>query len=169
MLRTTFQQTNYYHKLIFMLHNFEIAGEKVRLWQRPGETYEHIIMKALGYAMFVTKYPNLEIETKVGLRYKPDLVAQKGKRDFDFWGECGLNTIRKTAWILKHTSTKEFALFKIGFNTNSLIKQLRKDIPKKYRPPKRLILINFVKEIKHLTADKKIEKVPIEWFEKFEI
>lgn len=152
-----------------MLHNFELAGEKVRLWQRKGETYEHILMKALGYAMFVGKYPNLEIETRVGLRYKPDLVAHNGGRNFSFWGECGLNTIRKTAWLLKHTQIKEFALFKIAFNADSLIKQLRKEIPEKYRPEKRLTLVNFVKEIKDLTADKKIEKVPDKWFEKLEI
>ena len=153
-----------------MLHKFDIKGEKIRLWQKSGETYEHILMKALGYAMFIEKYPHLEIEKRVGLRYKPDLVAdKKGKRDFDFWGECGLNTIRKTAWLLKHTSTKEFVLFKIAFNCESLTQQLRKDIPKKYRPPKRLILINFVRDIKHLTADKKIEKVADEWFERYEI
>ncbi len=59
-----------------MLHDFQIAGRKVRLWQRNGESYEHILMKALGYAMFARQYPTLEIETKVGLRYKPDLVVQ---------------------------------------------------------------------------------------------
>ncbi len=152
-----------------MLHNFEIGGEKIRLWQKNGESFQHILMKALGYAMFVGKYPSLEIETRVGLRYKPDLVAQKGKRDFEFWGECGQNTIRKTAWLLNHARIKEFALFKIGFNADPLIKQIRREIPKKYRPEKRLILINFTKEIVGLTIDKKIEKVPDDWFEKFQI
>lgn len=152
-----------------MVHTFDLGTEKIRLWQRTGESYEHILMKALGYAMFIKKYPNLEIEIKVGLRFKPDLVAQNSKRDYDFWGECGQNTIRKTGWLLKHTRIKEFALFKIGFNTESLVKQIRKDIPKKYRPAKRLILINFVKNIRDLTADKKIEKVPNDWFKRFDI
>ena len=40
-----------------MLHDFQLTGERVRLWQRPGESYEHILMKALGYAMFIGKYP----------------------------------------------------------------------------------------------------------------
>lgn len=47
----------------------------MRLWQRPGESYGHVLLKALGYAMFVGEYPGLEIELSVGLRYKPDLVA----------------------------------------------------------------------------------------------
>lgn len=152
-----------------MHYNFQLQGEKVRLWRKAGESYEHILMKALGYAMYIKKYPDLEIEVKVGLRYKPDLISQNGRRDFNFWGECGQNTIRKTAWLLKHNQIREFALFKIGFNAESLIKQIRQDIPKKYRPSKRLVLINFVTHIKDLTIDKKIEKVPTEWFEKFEI
>ncbi len=150
-----------------MVHNFELLGKKVRLWQKTGESYEHILMKALGYAMFIKKYPHIEIEIRVGLRYKPDLVAQNGNRDFEFWGECGQNTIRKTAWLLKHTNIEEFVLFKIGFNTDSLIKQLQKNIPEKYRPQNRVVLINFVSNIKDLTIDKKIEKVPDDWFKKF--
>ena len=79
------------------LHLFELAGRSVRLWQRPGETYGHVLMKALGYAMFVGEYPGLEIELAVGLRYKPDLVALNGPGGgrtragarFLFWGECG--------------------------------------------------------------------------------
>ena len=34
------------------LYYFELAGRGVRLWQRPGETYRHVLLKALGFAMF---------------------------------------------------------------------------------------------------------------------
>jgi hypothetical protein len=152
-----------------MLHEFILAGKKVKLWQRTGESYQHILMKALAYAMFVGKYPDLEIETKVNLRYKPDLIVYSQDRDFKFWGECGQNAIRKTAWILKHTRTEKMVLFKIGLNTDSLIKQLREEIEEKYRPKGRLSLINFVSEIVDLTADKQIEKVSKDWYLETEI
>lgn len=137
----------------------------MRLWQRPGESYEHVLMKALGFAMFVPVYPNLEIETRLGLRYTPDLIAFDAKHDYAFWGECGQNSIRKTHWILKHTRTEKMVLFKIGFNAAALIKQLREEIPAKYRPDGKLTLINFVNEIVNLTADKQIAKVSKDWFE----
>jgi hypothetical protein len=121
-------------------------------------------MKALGYSMFAEKYPTLEIEMKVGLRYKPDLVARNRIGDFLFWGEAGANSLRKTAWLLKHTQTRKLALFKIGRNVNQLIAQLREEIPAKYRPKDRLILINFVGDIVNLTAAKQIEKVSQDWF-----
>jgi hypothetical protein len=152
-----------------MLHDFSLAGERVRLWQRVGESYEHVLMKALGYAMFVKNYPNLEIETTVGLRYKPDLIAFNAQNDFAFWGECGQNAIRKTHWILKHTRTEKLVLFKIGFNAQSLIKQLREEIPAKYRMNGKLSLINFVNEIVKLTESKQIAKVSKDWFSEFEI
>ena len=112
-----------------MLHDFQLAKEKVRLWQRNGESYEHILMKALGYAMFAGEYPTLEIEVKVGLRYKPDLVARNVNGDFLFWDEAGSNSLRKTAWLLKHTRTEKLALFKIGCNVKQLAAQLRADAP----------------------------------------
>jgi hypothetical protein len=153
-----------------MLHDFTLAGERVRLWQRLGESYEHVLMKALAYAMFAAEYPHLEIEIKVGLRYKPDLIAVNTESDeFDFWGECGANSLRKTAWILKHTRTRKLVLFKIGINAEQFIKQLRAEIPAKYRARGKLVLVNFVSDIANLTASKQIEKVSADWFDRFEI
>jgi hypothetical protein len=152
-----------------VLYDFQLAGKRMRLWQRQGESYEHVLMKALGFAMFSRKDPTLEIEVKVGLRYKPDLIAQNAAGYFLFWGECGANSLRKTNWLLKHTRTEKLVLFKIGQNPEQLIKQLREEIPVKYRPADRLTLVNFVADIKDLTASKQIEKVSQDWFEEFSV
>lgn len=152
-----------------MLHDFQLAGKRMRLWQRVGESYEHVLMKALGFAMFAGEFPTLEIEIKVGLRYIPDLIAQNAAGEFLFWGECGSNSLRKTAWILKHTRTEKLVLFKINQNHEQLTRQLREEIPAKYRSPNRLILINFVGDIVNLTASKEIEKVPKNWFSETKI
>lgn len=147
-----------------MIHGFELGGRKMRLWQNRGESYEHVLMKALGFAMFVRKYPSLEIERRVGLRYKPDLIAIATDGIFDFWGECGINSIRKTAWLMKHSGAKRVVLFKINYGAEQLAEQLREVIPVKYRQDRRLTLINFVPEIKDLTASRQIAKVSADWF-----
>ena len=152
-----------------MLYDFYLSQNIIRLWRRTGESYEHILMKALGYAMFVGEYPNLEIEIKVGLRYKPDLIAINTAGEFEFWGECGQNSIRKTHWILKHTRTKKLVLFKIGQNVKQIIKQMRDEIPAKYRAAGRLTLINFVSDILNLTASRQIGKVNRDWFSEMQI
>ena len=147
-----------------MLHDFELANRRIRLWHRRGESYEHILMKALGFAMFVREFPNLEIEKSVGLRYKPDLVMQNERGDFLFWGECGANAIRKTVWLLKHARVEKLVLFKIGQNVRQLIEQLRDEIPARYRTENKLSLINFTGSIVELTASRQIEFVRPEWY-----
>ena len=147
-----------------MIHNFELCGKKTRLWQNSGESYEHVLMKALGFAIFEFDYPHLRIESKVGLRYKPDLIATASDGSFDLWGECGINAIRKTAWLMKHSGAKRVVLFKINCGVRQLSLELRESIPSKYREAGRLSLVNFVPEIRDLTASKQIAKVSPDWY-----
>ncbi|NOT46429.1 MAG: hypothetical protein HOP17_01580 [Acidobacteria bacterium] len=147
-----------------MLHVFEIKREKLRLWQAPGESFEHVLMKALAYTLFIREHPKLQVEVRVGLRYKPDLVAIAEDGGFDLWVECGMVSIAKTAWLLKHSSAKRIVIFKIGVGIEQLTKQLRAEIPAKYRPGGRLTIFNFVSDIRNLTASKQIAKVSTDWY-----
>jgi hypothetical protein len=157
-----------------MLHDFELAGRRVRLWQRRGETYEHVLLKALGFAMYVREYPRLEIELSVGLRYKPDLVAlnegdgagpRAGAR-FLFWGECGLVTMRKVAWLLKHGDAERVTLFKLDCGVRPLVRELRDAVPARYREGGRLQLVNFAADVAERAASHKVERVPEGWYGK---
>jgi hypothetical protein len=147
-----------------LLYDFELAGRRVRLWKKLGESYEHVLMKALGYAMFVREFPSLEIERRVGLRYKPDLVAQGDDGRLLFWGECGANSVRKTVWLLKHAGVERLVLFKIERGVAPLAAMLRAEIAPRYRPPGRVLLINFVEDVVARTLERRIERVPKSWY-----
>ena len=160
-----------------MLYDFELVGRRVRLWQRRGESYGHVLMKALGYAMFVGRYPNLEIELPVGLRYKPDLVSlneasggrpHAGAR-FLFWGECGMVSMRKVAWLLKHGDAERVVLFKIGSGVTAYTRELRDSVEARYRGRGRLTLVNFASDIAERAAERRIESVPAGWYEMIEV
>ncbi|HLL14505.1 MAG TPA: hypothetical protein VK388_05550 [Pyrinomonadaceae bacterium] len=150
-----------------MLYDFELAGRRVRLWRRTGESYEHVLMKALGYAMFVGEFPELEIERRVGLRYKPDLVARGGAEaalPFAFWGECGQTAVRKTAWLLKHAGVARLVLFKIVSSPTALVAELRAAVDERYRAPGRLVVINFASDIVARTDERRVARVPDDWY-----
>ncbi|HEV2704670.1 MAG TPA: hypothetical protein VGV59_02025 [Pyrinomonadaceae bacterium] len=150
-----------------MLYDFELAGRRVRLWQRTGETYNHVLMKALGFAMFVEEFPQLSIERGVGMRYKPDLVAESEHESgyrFAFWGECGLVSMRKVAWLVKHGQVARLALFKIDCGVAPLINELRAAVEPRYRLGGRIELINFAANIAELAASRRVERVPREWY-----
>ena len=156
-----------------MLYDFELAGRRVRLWQRRGESYGHVLMKALGYAMFAPRYPNLEIELPVGLRYKPDLVAlndgggrpRAGAR-FLFWGECGMVSMRKVGWLLKHGDTERLVLFKLGCGVKAYTRELRDSVEPRYREGGRLTLVNFVADVAERADGRRIREVPESWYDK---
>ena len=147
-----------------MLHKFETTGGVLRLWQQRGESYEHVLMKALGYAMHVCEFPGLEVERSVALRYKPDLIGLGPDGECDLWGECGLVTVRKTIWLAKHSGAKRVTLFKINYGVEQLAEQLRAAIEPKYREGRRLRVVNFVSDIKDLTASRQIAKVSADWY-----
>src|SRR5215213_8422943 len=145
-----------------MLYDFELVGRRVRLWQRRGESYGHVLMKALGYAMFAPVYPGLGVELAVGLRYKPDLVAlnegeggrpRAGAR-FLFWGECGMVSMRKVAWLLKHGDTDRLVLFKTGCGVRAYARELRDSVGERYRAGGRLMLVNFAADIAERAAER---------------
>jgi hypothetical protein len=121
-------------------------------------------MKALGYTMFADAFPSLEIEQNVNLRYKPDLVARDEHGRFIFWGECGANSLRKTAWLLKHAGVEKLVLFKFEMGIAQLAEQLKSVIAPRYRPPGRLQIVNFANKVIFLTQDRRILRVPDEWF-----
>lgn len=149
-----------------VLYDFELAGRRVRLWKRLGESYEHVLMKALGFAMFVDEYPSMEIEPRVPLRYRPDLVARDAEGRFQFWGECGATSMRKAAWLLKHSGAERLVLFKIGTNVELLAAELRAATLARYRLKGRALLINFVPAIVALTESRRIAGVPTDWYRK---
>ncbi|MGH9940896.1 MAG: hypothetical protein ACRD9R_00885 [Pyrinomonadaceae bacterium] len=155
-----------------MLWDFELAGRRVRLWQRPGESYAHVLMKGLGYAMYVAAFPEFEIEQAVGLRYKPDLVArsraESGPR-FRFWGECGQTAVRKAHWLLKHAGTEQLVLFKLAINATALAAELRSAVEPRHRQPGRLSIINFREDIVALTSSRRLAVVPQSWYTRIEV
>lgn len=148
-----------------VLYDYELAGERLRLWKRVGESYEHVLMKALGYAMFAGDYPDLKIEQPVGLRYKPDLVALGAHDRFLFWGECGQVTVKKIAWLLKHARPAKLVVFKINrAQVQPLAEGVRAEVPVKYRPAGRVEIIGFAPDIIERTLSRCIPVVPPEWY-----
>ncbi|MDQ3907039.1 MAG: hypothetical protein M3268_01720 [Acidobacteriota bacterium] len=152
-----------------ILYDFRLAGRRVRLWKRAGESYEHVLMKALGFAMYAREFPGLEVEPEVGLRYTPDLLARRDEAEhrgarFPFWGECGQTTVRKIGWLLKHADVGRLVLFKMVRSPHALSRELRADIESRYRDEGRLRVINFSSSVVSLAADRKIDDVPESWY-----
>src|SRR3712207_5143390 len=103
-------------KLTFRAH-----GSTLVLVKRPIESTEHVLQKALLWALYLPTYPNLRVEVPLpgASRYKPDLLALDGQRPL-FWGECGVVSIAKLTDLLGRYRATHFVFSKCTMSTREV-------------------------------------------------
>jgi hypothetical protein len=153
-----------------MLYRFEIAGHRVPLYRRVGESFEHVMLKALCYGLFVDRYEGLEIERRLGGRYTPDVVALGEDGRVRFWGECGTVSMRKSAWLAKHSGAEALAFVKLGVGP-AFVAELRRAIEERYRPAGRIVLYSFDPQTRDRVEALSLhfDAVPREWYRRMEV
>lgn len=89
-------------------------GQSLVLVKRPIESAEHVIQKALLWALYLPRYPNLRVEVPLPQpsRYKPDLLALDELQEPKFWGECGEVAIEKLRFLLSRYRRTHFVFSK---------------------------------------------------------
>ena len=91
---------------------------KLVLVKKRGESIEHVLMKAVLWALYRPAFPDVRVEVPVGDTYKPDLVALApppgglayGDPRPTFWGEAGKVSAAKWRALLKRYPETHFAL-----------------------------------------------------------
>ncbi|MBI3962790.1 MAG: hypothetical protein HY335_08565 [Deinococcus sp.] len=130
-------------------HRFSVAGRELVLFQRRGESYSHVLLKALGFALFLPHYPNLEIEPELGLRYTPDLLSRpqrpRSPHHFRLWGECGNTSAVKAHYVCAHYDAEQVAILHVG-GVERLLLELEGAIPYRHRH-NRLFVVSFALDI----------------------
>jgi hypothetical protein len=91
---------------------FRAHGQQVVFVKKPVESVEHVVMKALLWALYLPDYPNLTVEVGVGDRYKPDIVALDGRGEPAFWGEAGSVRAEKIRSLARRYRLTHFAIAK---------------------------------------------------------
>lgn len=93
-------------------------GAKLVLAKKRGESIEHVLMKAVLWALYRPLFPGVRVEVPIGDTYKPDLVALApppgglayGDPQPVFWGEAGKVSADKWRSLLRRFPDAHFAL-----------------------------------------------------------
>jgi hypothetical protein len=85
------------------------------------ESTEHVLMKIFLWALYLPQYPDLYVETRIGDKYKPDVVqmsepAFDGAREPIFWGESGQVSVKKINSLARRYRETHFAIAKWDSN-----------------------------------------------------
>lgn len=81
-------------------------GRQVIFVKKSNERSAHVIMKALIWALYLPQYPHLQVEIRIGDRYKPDVVQLNQHGEPEFWGEAGVVGAQKISSLgrrFRHT------------------------------------------------------------------
>ena len=90
------------------------GGQSLVLVKRPIESPEHVLQKALLWAMYLPRYPDVRVEVPLPMpsRYKPDLLALDPLNEPRFWGECGVVSLDKLQFLLARYKRTHFVFSK---------------------------------------------------------
>ncbi|MFP4364894.1 MAG: hypothetical protein ACLFR1_13610 [Spirochaetia bacterium] len=87
---------------------------------------DHIHGKVILYTLYLSDYPNLIIEKKLGKKYKPDVSSVDDEGRVLFWGESGVVSRKKQKELLKKYPNTHFAFLKHSIDTSIYEKELTK-------------------------------------------
>lgn len=96
------------------------SGQQVVFIKKQGERAEHVIMKALLWALYLPPYPDLRVEVVIGGRYKPDVVALDPLGAPRFWGEAGQVGAEKLRRLLHRLPDTHLAIARWGVRLEPL-------------------------------------------------
>ncbi|MCB0034319.1 MAG: hypothetical protein KDE51_09880 [Anaerolineales bacterium] len=117
-------------------------GRQVIFVKKSNERSAHVIMKALLWALYLPQYPHLQVEIRIGDRYKPDVVQLNQHEEPEFWGEAGVVGAPKIQSLARRFRTTHLAMGKWDSNLQPHIEQVQKALNKTKRQAP-FDLINF--------------------------
>ena len=112
---------------------FKAHGKQVVFIKHAKEQSQHVIMKALMWALYLPEYANVSVEIPVGDRYKPDLVALSPEGYPLFWGEAGKVSADKIRALVRRYRNTHFAIAKWNMNLTPLIELVGRAVAKHSR------------------------------------
>lgn len=80
--------------------------------KRPNERASHVVMKALLWALYLPRYPDLIVEPKVDDRYRPDVASLGLDGRPCFWAEAGQVTPEKIRSLARRYRETHLAIAK---------------------------------------------------------
>lgn len=116
-------------------------GQLLVLIKRREESAEHVIQKALLWAMLLPEHPTLRVEVELPRpsRYKPDLLALDAADEPLLWGECGEVSVEKLRFLLTRFRRTHFVFSKWSTRLEPFASLIGDALPERRSAPVELI------------------------------
>ncbi len=118
------------------------SKNQITLFKRKGVPFDHVILKALAYALYWKEFDDIRLDPHLSLKFQPDLLAVDLAGEPSLWIQCGKADAAHLEYALKHTRAREVVLVTQGTDIDQIVHELRKKIHYRYSTS-RLKVISF--------------------------
>jgi hypothetical protein len=122
---------------------FRVEGKSIHLFKHKGESTHQVYLRILVYALYHDRYPELEIEPKLSLKYHPCVASADWTGEVKFWAQCGQVPVEQIAYVLKHTEADEVVLVAedLDFDVEKYVAFLKRQIHYRYTTGRLRVLL----------------------------
>ena len=108
-------------------------GRQVVFVKKPVESTEHVLMKAMLWALYLPLFPDIRVEVPIADRYKPDLVQLNEVGRPLFWAEAGRVSRSKIDSLARRYPDTHFAIAKWNSDLSPLADAVTKALKQRRR------------------------------------
>lgn len=102
-----------------------VGDRRLVLTKKRNESSEHVLVKALLWALYLPDFSDLSVEISIGDKYKPDVVQLDATGAPTFWGESGQVGKRKLEALLRRYRVTHFAFAKWSTSLRTMIQLIQ--------------------------------------------
>jgi len=144
-------------------YTFRYEGKHIKVFKESGESYQHVLLRLLGYILYYKKYHSIEVNPVFYQKYKSDLMALDYEGKPAFWGECGRVRWEVIEYIYRHTDVQEIVLIESEEYIETFLEIVKQKIPKKFLS--RIKVINFLPDFVNEWLDPSDVVLYKDWYE----
>jgi len=142
------------------------TGQSTQLSKAPGESVQHLLLKALCWALYLPQYPSAICEPSadcridVGSPYRPDAVALGSTAQPVWWAECGSVSAQKLGTLVAQLPDTHFTVAKWArSDVSGYASSLRAALPSQGRAP--FEVLSFPEDTERFISDD--GRVSVQW------
>lgn len=122
---------------------FRVNGQSIHLFKHKGESTHQVFLRIVVYALYRDRYPDLEIDPKLSLKYSPCVASSDWTGEVKFWAQCGDVPADQIAYVLKHSDADEvvIAIEDLDVDLAKTVAHLKRHIHYRYTTGRLRILL----------------------------
>lgn len=129
-------------------YHFRLDGHSQTVFKPKERPYTDVLLKALGYAVLVDRYPDLEVNPPPYRKHQADLMARDAAGEPVLWVYASDPNWDELLYVIRHVSPREVVILRLAEESAPFMEKLRRHVH--YRHRSALSVVTFPMDVTYL-------------------